>query len=97
MFDGPEALRHLRERGLRAADVDVIPGASGGAKWLALAGLDRYLFGTFLRGPRDRPLHCIGSSIGRPHWYSPRAEPGTAIVVPPEAECSSIQAAASYQ
>jgi hypothetical protein len=61
---GPDALGMIRDRGLRAEDVDVIPGASGGAKWLALAGLDRYLFGEFLRPPRDRPLHLIGSSIG---------------------------------
>lgn len=61
---GPHALRLLRERGLRAHDVDVLPGASGGAKWLAIAGLDRYLFGHFLQGPRERPLHGIGSSIG---------------------------------
>ena len=61
---GPEALAIVRERGLRAEDVDVLPGASGGAKWLALAGLDRWLFGEFLAAPRTRPLHCIGSSIG---------------------------------
>ena len=61
---GPDALALLRERGLRADDVDVLPGASGGAKWLALAGLDRFLFGELLRAPRTRPLHCIGSSIG---------------------------------
>jgi len=61
---GPAALALIRERGLRAEDVDIIPGASGGAKWLALAGLDRYLFGEFLQTPRDRPLHLIGSSIG---------------------------------
>jgi hypothetical protein len=61
---GPHALAILRERGLRAADVDVIPGASGGAKWLALAGIDRFLFGELLRQPRERPLHLIGSSIG---------------------------------
>jgi hypothetical protein len=61
---GPAALALLRERGLRAEDVDVIPAASGGAKWLALAGLDRYLFGELLSPPRDRPLHLIGSSIG---------------------------------
>jgi len=61
---GPEALRIVRDRGLRADDVDVIPGASGGAKWLVLAGLDRYLFGEFLQHPRQRPLHLIGSSIG---------------------------------
>ncbi|ADO68498.1 patatin-like phospholipase family protein [Stigmatella aurantiaca] len=61
---GPGALRLLRERGLRAEDVDVLPGASGGPKWLVLAGLDRVLFGEFLRQPRSRPLHLIGSSIG---------------------------------
>lgn len=61
---GPDALRLIRERGLRAEDVDIIPGASGGPKWLVLAGLDRWLFGEFLRQPRERPLHLIGSSIG---------------------------------
>jgi hypothetical protein len=61
---GPDALRLIRERGLRAEDVDVIPGASGGAKWLVLAGLDRYLFGELLQAPRSRPMHLIGSSIG---------------------------------
>ena len=61
---GPDALRVVRDRGLRPEDIDVIPGASGGAKWLVLAGLDRYLFGEFLQQPRQRPLHLIGSSIG---------------------------------
>lgn len=61
---GPEALALLRERGLRAEDVDVVPGASGGAKWLTIAGLDRVLFGELLQQPRSRPLHLIGSSIG---------------------------------
>ena len=61
---GPEALAIIRERGLRAEDIDVIPGASGGAKWLSIAGLDRFLFGEFLQAPRTRPLHLIGSSIG---------------------------------
>ncbi|GLC26761.1 patatin-like phospholipase family protein [Roseisolibacter agri] len=61
---GPAALALVRERGLRAEDVDVLPGASGGAKWLALAGLDRFLFGELLQAPRTRPLHLIGSSIG---------------------------------
>jgi len=60
---GPEALRLIRERGLRAQDVDIVPGASGGPKWLVLAGLDRMLFGEFFR-ERSRPLHLIGSSIG---------------------------------
>jgi hypothetical protein len=61
---GPHALALIRERGLRAEDVDIIPGASGGAKWLSIGGLDRYLFGTLLQMPRSRPMHLIGSSIG---------------------------------
>jgi hypothetical protein len=61
---GPDALALIRERGLRAEDVDVLPGASGGPKWLALAGLDRFLFGELLQRPRTRPMHLIGSSIG---------------------------------
>src|SRR5687768_10466019 len=61
---GPDALALVRARGLSPDDVDVLPGASGGAKWLALAGLARYLFGEFRPAPRPRPLHCIGSSIG---------------------------------
>ena len=61
---GPQALRLIRERGLRPEDIDILPGASGGAKWLSIAGLDRFLFGEFLAGARSRPLHAIGSSIG---------------------------------
>ncbi len=61
---GPDALRILRDRGLRAEDVDVVPGAGGGPKWLVLEALDRFLFGEFLQQPRERPLHLIGSSIG---------------------------------
>ena len=61
---GPDALHLIRERGLSAEDVSILPGASGGPKWLVLAGLDRYLFGSFFAGPRSQPLHLIGSSIG---------------------------------
>lgn len=61
---GPHALQVIRSRGLQLDDVDIVPGASGGAKWLVIGGLDRYLFGDFLQAPRTRPLHVIGSSIG---------------------------------
>jgi Patatin-like phospholipase len=64
LLAGPDARALVRERGLRPEDVDVIPGASGGPKWLVLSGLDRMLFGDFLQAPRTRPLHLIGSSIG---------------------------------
>ena len=61
---GRDAYRLIRDRGLCAEDIDVIPAASGGAKWLAIGGLDRYLFGELLQAPRTRPMHLIGSSIG---------------------------------
>ena len=61
---GARALAHLRARGLAPGDVDLLPGASGGAKWLVLAGISQYLFGDFLQAPRTRPLPAIGSSIG---------------------------------
>lgn len=61
---GPDALRLVRERGLRAGDVDVVAAASGGPKWLAIAGMDRWLFGELLAATRERPMHLIGSSIG---------------------------------
>ncbi len=48
LLAGPDAMAILRERGLRAEDVDVVPGASGGPKWLVLEGLDRFLFGELL-------------------------------------------------
>jgi hypothetical protein len=64
LLAGRDAYNLIRERGLRAEDIDVMPAASGGAKWLVLAGLDKYLFGEFLQEPRTRPMHLIGSSIG---------------------------------
>lgn len=61
---GPKAIEILRERGFRAADVDMVVGASGGPKWQVLAGLDRVLFGELRRAERERPLQLLGSSIG---------------------------------
>lgn len=60
---GQRALRHIRERGLQAADVGVLPGAAGGPKPLGIQGLDLALFGEWLpSAPRQRAL--IGASIG---------------------------------
>ncbi|MEO5903069.1 MAG: patatin-like phospholipase family protein [Gemmatimonadaceae bacterium] len=61
---GASAAALVQERGLRAEDVDIVPGASGGAKWLSIGGLDRFLFGEFLQAPRERAMRLIGSSIG---------------------------------
>ena len=60
---GDRALRLIRERGLQAADVGVLPGAAGGPKPLGIQGLDLALFGEWLpSAPRPRAL--IGASIG---------------------------------
>ncbi len=60
---GDAARRTLRERGLRPADVRVVPAAAGGPKGLVLNPLDRFLFGHWLRDS-GQPLHLIGASIG---------------------------------
>jgi hypothetical protein len=60
---GPRALAQIREHGLRAQDIDMIPGAAGGPKALGLQGLDIALFRDWLpRAPKVR--HLIGASIG---------------------------------
>lgn len=61
---GPSARRQLLDRGLRAYDVDLVVGASGGPKWLVLAGLDRVLFDWLVPAARSTPLALLGSSIG---------------------------------
>ncbi|MBP7339986.1 patatin-like phospholipase family protein [Niveispirillum sp.] len=60
---GPEAMARIRRDGLHEDLFDVVAGASGGAKWLALTRLDQALFGRWFR-QRARPLHMVGSSIG---------------------------------
>ncbi|HZX26480.1 MAG TPA: patatin-like phospholipase family protein [Telluria sp.] len=60
---GPRALAHLRQHGLRARDVAVVPAAAGGPKGLIFQALDQWLFGEWLpAAPRERTL--IGASIG---------------------------------
>jgi hypothetical protein len=62
---GPRAREHLRQAGLRAQDVRVVPGAAGGPKGLVLNPLDRFLFGRWLPAVRGgAPVHLLGASIG---------------------------------
>jgi len=56
-------MARIRAEGLHDDLFDVVAGASGGPKWLALTRLDRAVFGRWFR-TRHRPLHLIGSSIG---------------------------------
>jgi len=60
---GPKALAHIREHGLRAQDIAIIPAAAGGPKGLILQKIDQWLFGEWLpSAPRERTL--VGASIG---------------------------------
>lgn len=60
---GQRAFKKIQERGLRAEDVAILPGAAGGPKGLGIQGLDIALFGHWLpSAPRTRTL--IGASIG---------------------------------
>jgi hypothetical protein len=63
IFAGPRALARLRERGLQASDVRVIPAAAGGPKGLALLPLDRFIFGQWLASAKQT-VHLMGASIG---------------------------------
>ena len=60
---GAGALRDLRTDGFRAEHVRMIAGASGGAKWLVLSGIDRAIL-TALAPTFTAPVELIGSSIG---------------------------------
>lgn len=60
---GKRALEILRDGGLKPEMVHVVAGAAGGPKWLALNGLDRAIFSSWLTGS-DHPVFLIGSSIG---------------------------------
>ena len=60
---GHLAKQLIQKEGLKADQVDIIPGAAGGPKGLGLQGLDQAIFGNFLaQSPKRRTL--IGSSIG---------------------------------
>jgi predicted acylesterase/phospholipase RssA len=62
-FAGPRALQHLRQHGLRAQDVAVVPAAAGGPKGLIFQAMDQWMFGQWLpSAPRERSL--VGASIG---------------------------------
>jgi hypothetical protein len=63
---GPRARAQLRERGLAAADVRVVPAAAGGPKGLVLNPLDRFIFGHWLadRARAVQAVHLLGASIG---------------------------------
>jgi hypothetical protein len=76
---GPQAHASIAGNGVNADAFSAMLGASGGPKWLILAGLDRYLAGTFFR-ERQQPLALLGTSIGTwRHAYLAQRDPLAAL------------------
>ncbi|MCV6624691.1 MAG: hypothetical protein OIF38_01255 [Cellvibrionaceae bacterium] len=63
IYAGRTALAHLRSNGLSPEHISTVFGASGAAKWLAIYGLDRAIFETWL-SPSQQPIQLFGTSVG---------------------------------
>ena len=63
IFAGNKAAEIIHEKGLDKDDIKAIVGASGGPKFLVLAGIDRILLNTWFN-KRSDILIFLGSSIG---------------------------------
>lgn len=62
---GPSAYAHIQKNGLMADDIAAIFGASGAAKWLAIAGLDSAVFDGFMSQRKNsNPVDLFGTSVG---------------------------------
>ena len=62
---GASALAHIRKNGLSPDDISAIFGASGAAKWLAIAGIDHAVFSQFMPARTDKtPVDLFGTSVG---------------------------------
>ena len=63
LLAGPKAFRVLNDQGFNPNVFSQLLAASGGPKWLGIAGLDKYLFGEFFNN-LNRPLYTLGASSG---------------------------------
>ncbi len=63
VYAGERARRIINDRGLCDDDISGMIGASGGPKFLVLAGLDKIIFSSWFK-KRKKPLDFLGSSIG---------------------------------
>lgn len=63
LLAGPKAYQRIKEEGLRPELFTQLMAASGGPKWIGVAGLDKYLFGEFFK-EREQPLYTLGASSG---------------------------------
>ncbi len=62
---GSRALAHIRKSGLSPDDISTIFGASGAAKWLAIAGLDHKVFAQFMTQRTEKTaVDLFGTSVG---------------------------------
>ena len=62
---GAKALAHIQKHGLSPDHISAIFGASGAAKWLAIAGLDHKVFSEFMPARTDKaPVDLFGTSVG---------------------------------
>ncbi|MEC7154799.1 MAG: hypothetical protein VXW66_04980 [Pseudomonadota bacterium] len=97
---GPTALKHVREHGLSPNDVRTIFGASGAAKWLAIAGLDKAIFGNWMADrTATAPVDLYGTSVGAFKLAAAaRRDPGRVVATrgPPDIAPGSSQALAPH-
>jgi hypothetical protein len=63
IYAGKKAKAHIAKNGLQAKDVRVVAGAAGGPKGLLLLGLDKFIFGEWLK-TSNQPVDLLGASIG---------------------------------
>jgi hypothetical protein len=63
VYAGQKAMQHIQRNGLNPSDISSVIGASGAAKWLAIAGLDRAVFADWLP-QSDHTIDVLGTSIG---------------------------------
>lgn len=63
VFAGKRAYAHVRKNGLQPSDVNRVMGASGAAKWLAIAGLDKAIFGRWF-SESNHEVTLFGTSVG---------------------------------
>ena len=63
IYAGRKAKAHIAKNGLQAKDIRVVAGAAGGPKGLLLLGLDKFIFGDWLK-TSSQPVDLLGVSIG---------------------------------
>lgn len=63
LLAGKTAMKTIREQGLKPELFSRLLAASGGPKWIGIAGLDKYLFSEFFK-ERQTPLYTLGASSG---------------------------------